>query len=1407
MRPARPLFTATFVLLLGSLWAAGGGYPRQAGAAVPPRAQRLLARPEAWPRGSVAAIGQVRVGASALESAANILAFYYDEGDALTFRVSLVAPVGIADGVAHFERERVRTIVLLDEGTGRNTDLPAPLQGPAPFPWDRMLVLEPGGSRPARVAASARDGGADLEPGTAAFHLDHGWLAASLPRGAASPRRAAVFTMAHGHELDRLVTTLGAQGAQTNEANVAFMHFGNQGLSYSDVFHGRYGAESTSGFDEILRVHQDRNIPVNVHLSGLLQSSAEWDARNGDPVDFNAWMRAGVTAGWLGIVSSAYGQPILPFLQGAMNDWAIDRQVAMDTWRYGYTPHVAWVPERVWLTPGQYPGNGVIDATSSHWQAHGINGVILDDWPHLQGHDNHQIHTMYGTGLRLIPRDADFTGKLHSGDGAGALAVLSGLAGSGLGTYRLVTYADDWEMAAGMGNWATDFPYAYGTYQWMIDKCATESAWLHTWKLDPALGNPNFNGDTFTPTNATYGGIGDVNGYGGSNNAWYSDWAGYIPYSTGGNGSGGCAGSGGNCKNHGTLWNDAHAALQAAPDNGIREAGWYVLMTNLHETGWHDYLGGPLSGWERQYSAHIKNAAVYAEAARWAGGLYASPTGAYFSDADDDGTSELVMYNDRVMAVFESIGGRAPWVFAKSGGASYSVVGVDDAYWYGTEGDYNDGNHIAALSDVGPNYQNEFYSMQVDTSSGSTVQATFTHSGVRKVVRLTLGQPWLDCIYRVGANTQYVQSGWSPDLVDLLYNARMDRIWAPDISYMGRRNPNTGATGAWVLGGGGAQFQKEVGGTLMKADELRGTQKFEFLLYAGPTSAPDVGGNVAELQALAAALGDRLPPEGVSGTYFPVTRQLALTFDEPVRHDQVVMTGIAIDANDDGAAEVTLDAGCTVLNGADAATLTIQVSSAVHAAIQGVSHTQMRLLLQPGAVQDAAANPCGQLTNAGDVMVSYGPPTLVTLDGYFDPSEWPACTMAVADSFDSGWSPPGETTNEIQAVYCQWDSTYLYLGIRGVATANSWLLYLDTDPGGPNGFTDLRAIDHWERGAQFTATGFKPDWQLGAYQHQGVYDGQSFWKLLSATTSADSTAAILAAFDPMHTRGLNGGSEIAIPWNTLYGLGAGHVPASAHIGFVASLAWDPEPAGELGGDQAPNNLAATAPVLDDFRMVAVDANGDGVPDPADRTAPALTSAAYTGWDSVVTVQFSEPVTAATASQPSRYTVYQTGNPSVTVEVRGATLQGDLRSVRLLVSPMSYVPYTVVASGVADTSCFHNAAAQTSAQFQGPPVEVEPPSGDARTLSLAAPAPNPARGRAQIAYTIPGTDGPAAVALEVYDLSGRLVRTLVRAVQPAGEYRVTCDMRDDRGRGLASGLYFVRLSAGARQQVKRLVVLP
>ncbi len=58
-----------------------------------------------------------------------------------------------------------------------------------------------------------------------------------------------------------------------------------------------------------------------------------------------------------------------------------------------------------------------------------------------------------------------------------------------------------------------------------------------------------------------------------------------------------------------------------------------------------------------------------------------------------------------------------------------------------------------------------------------------------------------------------------------------------------------------------------------------------------------------------------------------------------------------------------------------------------------------------------------------------------------------------------------------------------------------------------------------------------------------------------------------------------------------------------------------------------------------------------------------------------------------------------------------------------------------------------------------------------------------------------------VRLDLYDITGRLVSTLINDVREAGHYSVTCD-----GRQLSTGVYFVRLSAGAMQSVQRIQLL-
>jgi hypothetical protein len=958
------------------------------------------------------------------------------------------------------------------------------------------------------------------------------------------------------------------------QAHCAFVLHGNQGLGYSDVFHGRSDDLEGSGFDEAMQVHQGRNIPGNFHLSGTLQSSAEWSARNGDPVDFNAWLATGVTEGWAGMVTSAYAQHIMPFVNNDMNDWAVHTETEMIDTRYGYYPTVGWVPERVWLNTSGYPSSGVSDWIGDNWQNHGVNGVILDDDVHLAGHDNHQIHTLTGNGLRLIPRDRDFTGHIIGGNGQAALNILTALAGGGQGQYRIAVFAEDWEAASEMGGWASIVPNATETYDWIINKCADESAWLHAWKLSDAMANADFSGDTMSITPGTYWEIGGTDGYGGGDNGWYNHWAGWIPAANGGDGNGSCSG-GGNCKDYGTLWNDAYNALVAAPDNNISQAGWYVMMTNLYETGWHDGIVGPISGWEHNYSAHIKNTMVYAEAAHWANGEYATPVNAYFIDIDNDGYDECVIHNDAVFGVFEGVGGRLTHLFSSENGG-HCIIGVDNAYWSGTSGDYNDANHVGALSEVSPNYQHNQYDINILSSGPDRAVVRLSHGEVSKDVALSTSDAFLDVVYRVGPSAHWWQAGFSPSLVDLIWNAQMDRVWDPASGSIGWRNTNTGMSGGWLLGSGGAGHQRDFSGTLMKGDELTGSGVMQMRIFAGYD--PD-GSRMADLSS---AVSDTIGPLPVSGTAMSGSQQVRVVFDQLTVSGSLTAGQVFIGSVDlSGATTSATEAAYTVNYDVDAATM---------AAILALTPEARLLTMTAGVVADEYGNNTTGVTASDNIIVGLITAAL-SIDGNIDATEW-AEALVLDDAADSAWS----ADNEIDRLLVQWDADFLYLAIDGQVASNSWLLYLDVDPGQSTGALDLTAIDSWERGASFSIPGAGIDFQYGCYQHQSAWDGDGFWKILSETTTQDISGEIESAFDSAHLNGTASGSELAIPWSVIYGLGEGEVPVGAEIAIVASVCWDPDPDGEVGGDSAPSNIAAALPVIDNMWTVTIDANQDGLPD-------------------------------------------------------------------------------------------------------------------------------------------------------------------------------------------------------------------
>jgi hypothetical protein len=99
------------------------------------------------------------------------------------------------------------------------------------------------------------------------------------------------------------------------------------------------------------------------------------------------------------------------------------------------------------------------------------------------------------------------------------------------------------------------------------------------------------------------------------------------------------------------------------------------------------------------------------------------------------------------------------------------------------------------------------------------------------------------------------------------------------------------------------------------------------------------------------------------------------------------------------------------------------------------------------------------------------------------------------------------------------------------------------------------------------------------------------------------------------------------------------------------------------------------------------------------------------------------------------------------------------------------------------------------------VEDDSPAG---RVALTSARPNPFRTGSTISYSI-GRAG--RVRLNVHDLSGRRVCTLTDGILAVGDHTARWTGRDDAGRVLAAGVYFVRLESAKTVVTRRVVFAP
>ena len=97
----------------------------------------------------------------------------------------------------------------------------------------------------------------------------------------------------------------------------------------------------------------------------------------------------------------------------------------------------------------------------------------------------------------------------------------------------------------------------------------------------------------------------------------------------------------------------------------------------------------------------------------------------------------------------------------------------------------------------------------------------------------------------------------------------------------------------------------------------------------------------------------------------------------------------------------------------------------------------------------------------------------------------------------------------------------------------------------------------------------------------------------------------------------------------------------------------------------------------------------------------------------------------------------------------------------------------------------------------------PTSTTPATFALDANVPNPFNPETAIPFALAQA---SSVRLEIFDMLGQRVRTLVQEQLSAGSYRVLWDGRNEQGLRVGSGVYLYRLRTGSFTQIRRMLLL-
>jgi hypothetical protein len=123
----------------------------------------------------------------------------------------------------------------------------------------------------------------------------------------------------------------------------------------------------------------------------------------------------------------------------------------------------------------------------------------------------------------------------------------------------------------------------------------------------------------------------------------------------------------------------------------------------------------------------------------------------------------------------------------------------------------------------------------------------------------------------------------------------------------------------------------------------------------------------------------------------------------------------------------------------------------------------------------------------------------------------------------------------------------------------------------------------------------------------------------------------------------------------------------------------------------------------------------------------------------------------------------------------------------------------VVGGAIDANPENLTVSVAAGQVRMTPQSVSEPNAIVTAYDLSAPFPNPFNSSMTIEYSIPTAD---RVSMIVYDLSGRIVATLVDGMSTAGLHNITWSPDN-----VSAGVYLLELKAGGNRFVRKAVYMP